>query len=222
LILPLALAVGSALAISVSPARVVLVAPASRTIELRNTGAERVEVDVTRKSVDGRGATGWLTVRPARIALRAGATSRVTLRAAVQAAAAGDHEVLLLVVSRPVKRGGVGVHLRLGVPIRVRMPGRIVRRLDIRGLVVRRHKRSRDLLVSVANRGNVTEQLRGQLTVTIIRRGRIVSRLRPRRPRRLYPATRRVLLLRYTGHARGRVTAIVKARDDERRYQLRL
>jgi hypothetical protein len=222
LILPLALAVGSTLAVSASPARVSLLAPASRTIELRNTGTERVEIELGRRSLDGRGAKEWFSIRPPRVLLPAGGAARVTLRAEARAAQPGDHGILVLVVGRPIATGGVAVRLRLGVPVRVRMPGRIQRRLDVRGLTVRRHKRARDLLVSVANHGNATEQLRGQLTVTLVRRGRVLSRLRPRWPRELYPGMRAVLTLRYTGHIRGGVTAIVRVRAFERRYRLRL
>jgi hypothetical protein len=129
---------------------------------------------------------------------------------------------LLLLVGRPVDGTGVAVRLRLGVPVRVRMPGRIVHRLRIRGLAVRRHRRSRDLLVSVANVGNITEQLRGQVTVTFMRSNRILSRLRSRRPRELFPGMRTLLTLRYAGGVRGPITAVVKTRDEQRRYRLRL
>ena len=175
-----------------------------------------------RRALDGRGAKHWLTVRPARVLLRAGAETKVTVRAGVHGAAPGDHGLLLLLVGRPLDGTGVAVRLRLGVPVRVRVPGRIVHRLSIRGLAVRRHRRSRDLLVSVANLGNVTEQLRGQVTVSIMRGGRVLSRLRPRRLHELFPGMRTLLTLRYAGGIRGPVTAVVKARDRQRRYRLRL
>lgn len=218
----LAFAVGSAVALSVSPARVALVAPASRTLELRNTGAERLTVDVTSKSVDGRKATGWLTLRPAHVVLAAGASTRLMLRASTSRSEPGDHDVLLLLAARPARGGGVGVRVRLGVRVRVRMPGRIVRELAVTGLRVRRHRGGRELLVSLSNRGNVAEQLRGQLAVTLIRNGRVVSLLRPRQPRELSPRMRAVVALRYGGGVRGLVTAVVKVRGKERRYRLRL
>jgi hypothetical protein len=219
---------GPGVALSVSPARLALVAPASRTLELRNGGSEQVVVEVARKSVDGRTAKGWLIIRPARIVLRAGSTAAVTIRATARAAQAGDHRLLVLLIARPVQRGRVAVRVRLGVGLRIRVPGRIVRRLELRGLRVRPHGRVRDLLVTVTNRGNVTEQLRGQLTVSLARDGRIVSRLRPRRLRELLPGTQTVLALRYAGRLRGRVSAIVRVRLGahrralERRYRIRL
>jgi hypothetical protein len=220
--LALAFAVGSAVALSVSPAQVALVAPASRALELRNTGAERLVVDVTGKSVRGRRSTGWLTLRPAHVALAAGATARLLLRAGTSRSEPGDHEVLLLVAARPARAGGVAVRVRLGVRVRVRMPGRIVRHLAVNGLRVRRHRGGHELLVSLTNLGNVAEQLRGQLAVTLLRNGRVVSLLRPRRPRELWPRTRAVVALHYGGRVQGLVTAVVKVRGMERRYRLRL
>jgi hypothetical protein len=220
--LALAFAVGSAVALSVSPAHVALVAPASRALELRNTGAERIVVDVTGKPVDGRRSSAWLTLRPARVALAAGASTRLMLRASTSRSEPGDHALLVLLAARPARAGGVAVQVRLGVRVRVRMPGRIVRHLTVNGLRVHRHRDLRDLLVSLTNLGNVAEQLRGQLAVTLIRDGRVVSLLRPRRPRELWPKTRVVVALPYAGGVRGLVTAGVKVRGKERRYRLRL
>jgi hypothetical protein len=92
---------------------------------------------------------------------------------------------------------------------------------------VRRGAQGRALLVSLANRGNVTEQLRGRLAVTLFRNGRVISRLRPRKVGALLPATRTVLAMPYLGHARGLVTAILKLRLEGhvplvRSYRLRL
>ena len=216
-------------ALSVSPARVVLVAPASRTIALRNVGAERVVVDVARKSVHvRRAANEWLSIRPAHLVLRAGSRALLTLRAtAGPGSGPGDHQLRLLLIARPRDRSRVAVRLRLGIGVRVRVPGRIVRRLEVRGLRVRRHGNARLLLVSVANRGNVTEHLGGHLTVTLVRSGQFVSRLRLRSRRELFPGAGAVLMLQYAGHVRGPVTAVVKVhlgvnRTLERRYRIRL
>ena len=217
-------------ALSVSPARIALVAPASRAIELHNIGAERVAVDVTRASSDGRGAAKeLLAIRPRHIVLGAGSHRVLTLRAGASGRAGpGDHQLRLLFVARPAHAGRVAVRLRLGVGVRVRVPGRTVRRLFVRGLRVRPISGARVLLVSVANTGNVTEQLRGRLTVTLFRRGRFVSRLRSRAAHELSPGTHAVVPLRYRGPARGLVTAVVRAgpgttgRPAVRRYRIRL
>jgi len=165
---------------------------------------------------------GWLTLRPAQVALAAGASARLMLRAGTSRSEPGDHEVLVLLAARPARAGGVAVRMRLGIRVRVRMPGRIVRHLTLNGVRVRRQPDVHVLLVSLTNLGNVAEQLRGQLAVTLVRNGRVVSLLRPPRPRELWPGTRAVVALRYRGRVRGLVTAVVKLRGKERRYRLRL
>ena len=218
------------IAISVSPARIALAAPASRAIELRNLGAERVIVDVTRTSVDGRGpARGWLRIRPDHLVLRSGSSSVLTLRArGGSGAGPGDHQLRLFFVARPAGAGRITVRVRLGVAVRVRIPGRTFRRLEVRGLQVRRHRAARVFMVALANTGNVTEQLRGRLTVTLTRRGRLLSRLRHRSARELYPGKRAVVALPYRGGVRGPVTAVVQvrlgshARPVVRSYRVRL
>jgi hypothetical protein len=116
----------------------------------------------------------------------------------------------------------VAVHLRLGVRLRIRAPGRLIRRIAVEGLRARRFRRKRTLVVSVANRGNVTEQLGGRLTVTLVRQSHVISRLRFGRPRELFPGARAVVALPYAGNARGLVTALVKVRGSPggRRYRL--
>ncbi|HYY03322.1 MAG TPA: hypothetical protein VE736_05495 [Gaiellaceae bacterium] len=217
-------------ALAVSPARVALVAPASRVLEVRNAGAQRLVVDIAPRSVDKRTAANeWLSIRPRHLILGAGSNARLTLRAGLHPRARpGDHQLRMLLIARPLGRSRVAVRVRLGVGIRVRIPGRLRRRLDVRGLRVHRHARARVLLVSVVNQGNVTEQLRGPLTVTLVRRGRVVSRLRPPGFRELSPGARTVLALPYTGRVRGLVTAIVTVRLSgrlprlARRYRIRL
>lgn len=223
-----ALAAG-ALALSVSPARLALVAPAARRIELRNAGTARVVVDVARRPVDGRTSPAWLQVHPTRLALRGGAVGVLTLRAPAHGAAdAGDHELLVLLTARPSQRTAIAVRLRLNVRVRIRVPGVVNRRLELLGLRVRRRVSGRVLFVSVANRGNVTEQIRGRLSVTLLRGRRVVSRLRLRRPGELLPGTRRAFALPYAGSVRGPATAVVQLRVNgadpplRRRFRLRL
>jgi hypothetical protein len=84
------------------------------------------------------------------------------------------------------------------------------------------------LLVSLANRGNVTEELRGRLSLTLALHGRVLTRLRLGRFRELYPGARAVVALPYMGTVHGLVTAIVTvrlgagSRPLERRYRLLL
>src|SRR5207237_4136583 len=101
----------------------------------------------------------------------------------------GDHHALVLLATRPVRRGVVALRTRVGVLVLVRVPGRIVRRLDVLALRVRRHGRGRLLELHVANRGNVTERLvRRCVTVSLVRRGRVRTTLAAA-PRDLLPRT---------------------------------
>jgi hypothetical protein len=200
-------------ALSVSPARVALTAPASRTIEVRNVGAERVTVDVVRKPIDRRTAANWLTVSPSRLVLGAGSRALLTLRArAHDQGLAGDHRLRTLLIAEPARRGRVAVRIRLGVVVRIRVRGTLIRRTDLAALQVRRQGRTRIFSLSVVNRGNVTEELKNPATVALVHRGHLVARLRARAPRELLPGRRAVISARYDGRVRGWVTAIVTVR----------
>jgi hypothetical protein len=225
-VIPAALAAGVALA--VSPARTVVRAPASRTVLLSNLSNEPLAVDVAWKSLGRRIApSGWLRVGPRHLALPTGARALLTVRAG-SGASPGDHDLLVLVTGRPVQRSRIAVQLRVGVRVRIRAPGRLVHRIGLSGLRAQHSKHKRALLVSLTNRGNVTEQLRGRLSVTLVARGRVVSRLRFARARDVYPGTRAVVALPYAGRVRGLVTAVVQVhmgahvRPLERRYRLLL
>jgi hypothetical protein len=211
-------------ALSVSPARAVLLAPASRTLQLGNLGTERMAVDVAWKSLGPpAGPNRWLSIGPRRLVIRGGARTVLTVHAG-PGASPGDHHVLVLVTGRPLAAPRVAVQLRVGVRLRIRAPGRLVHGLAVQGLRAHRFKGKRTLLVSVANRGNVTEQLRGRLTVTLLGSNRVISRLRLARRRELYPGMRTVVALPYAGNAHGLLTAIVSIRGGPsgRRYRLRL
>jgi hypothetical protein len=112
--------------------------------------------------------------------------------------------------------------MRVGVRLRVRVPGRLQRRLIVLGLRVCRKAHPRLLLVSVANAGNVTEPLRGRVTIRLVRLGRLISRLRYVGSRELAPGSRIAVPLRYRGGARGTVSGVVRVGPVEKRYRLRL
>jgi hypothetical protein len=216
--------VAQPVALTVSPARAVLLAPASRTLQLGNLGTERMAVDVAWKSLGPHeGANRWLSIGPRRLVIGGGARTALTVRAG-PGASPGDHHVLVLVTGRPLGAPRLAVQLRVGVRLRIRSPGRLAHRLAVEGLRARRFKGKRTLLVAVANRGNVTEQLRGRLTVTLLDGDRVISRLRLVRPRELYPGMRTVIGLPYAGRAHGLLSAIVSIRGglSGRRYRLRL
>jgi hypothetical protein len=101
------------------------------------------------------------------------------------------------------------VRLRVGVIVDLRVPGRIVRRLDARRLTVRNHRRLELLLV---NRGNVTERLgRDGLRLVLSRDGRPLARLRPLRGE-LLPRSSGLAEFVYRGPARGGVVARIELR----------
>ncbi|MDX6370479.1 MAG: hypothetical protein QOG93_1981 [Gaiellaceae bacterium] len=212
-------------ALSVSPAQLSVVAPGARRITVRNDGAEQVVVDVARRAV----ARGWLQIKPTRVLLAAGRSAVLTLRARLaRDAEPGDHRVLVLVTTGAQRGSRVPVRLRLGVRVKVRIPGRIVRHLALGSLRVRRARSARVMFVSVANRGNVTVQLRGQVAASLVRHGEQVGHVRLASQPALAPRARTVLTLRYAGRVRGPVTAVVRVRIGpgvrlvERRYRIRL
>jgi hypothetical protein len=219
-------------ALSASPARVAVVGPAARAIVLRNVGAEPVVVDAARAPLDPRSArrraTTWIRLAPKRLALGPGASGILTMRVTPPAhARPGDHHALVLLTTRPLRGARVAVRMRLGVVVQVRVPGPIARRLELRGLRVLRHRGSRVLVVSVANRGNVTEELRGRVAVLLVRGTRVVARLRCR-VRNLLPGTRGKAVARYGGRVRGLIVAVVEVRRGSdlptlrRMYRIRL
>jgi hypothetical protein len=217
-------------ALSVSPAQLAVFAPGSRRIKLRNDGAEPVVVDATRRTLGRQiAAKTWLQIVPARLSLRSGESATLTLRVRPpRRAEPGDHHVIVLLTTRPLHTGRVRVRMRLGVRIRMVVPGRIVRRLTLGGLRVHRRHDARFIFVSVVNRGNVTVQLRGRVTALLVRRSQQLARVSPRAQRALLPGGRAVLVLRYRGRVRGVVSVVVRIRlgsgirPVERRYRIRL
>jgi hypothetical protein len=217
-------------ALSVSPARLAVAAPGSRTIKLRNDGAERVVVDVSRRTLGGQAAAKtWLRIVPAHVVLRSGESAILTLRVKPHGRAEpGDHHVLVLLTTRPLRGGRVNVQLRLAVRIRMIVPGRIVRRLTLGSLRVHRQRNARIIFVPIANHGNVTVQLRGRVTALLVRRGQQLARLSPSAPPAILPGAGALLMLRYSGRVRGLLTAVVRVRLGpgvravEHRYRIRL
>lgn len=207
------------IALSASPARVTLLGSARATIQVRNTGNTPVVVDVARAGfrLDLRGrpriappspGARWLTLRPRRLVLVPGANASLSVTARLpRSAEPGDHDALLLLTTRPRQTNGVAVRVRLGVVVVVRTPGKIVRRLELRGLRVRRSGRGRMLELLAVNRGNVTETLRRKRVILMLhQRGHAPIRLRPE-TRTLRPRTRGVVQFRYRGRLRGWLTA---------------
>jgi hypothetical protein len=170
-----------------------------------------------------------VTLAPERLVLRPGSSAALTVRADPgQRAGPGDHHVVILFTARPEVTTRVAVRVRLGIVLRIRVSGRIVRGVAVRGLRVVRRGSVRVLLGSLSNRGNVSEDLRGRVTIALARSGRVLARLRADAPRELRPGAQAVFRARYAGGARGFVRAVVTARlagaarTFRREYSLRL
>ena len=229
-------------ALTASPAHVTLRGSARTTVRLANVGASAVVVDVTRAGfaldlrgrpevvarANSRAASGWLTLRPRRLALRPGQSGVLTVASRLPLRAEpGDHDALVLMTTRPFRATGVAVRMRIGVVVVVRAPGKIVRRVEPRALRIRRATAIRRVLeLLLANRGNVTETLgKGQVVVSLTQRGKPVATLVPA-PRELRPRTSGVLPLVYRGSARGQAAAhvrvVVGGRAALRTFRIRL
>ena len=123
----------------------------------------------------------------------------------------------MLLTTRPLHVHRVRLRLRVGVIVVLRVRGRIVRRLDARRLTVRRVGSRRLLELLLVNRGNVTEHLGGaRLRLVLLRRGRTLATLRPRR-RELLPRSAGLAEFPDHGRVRGDVVARVELRPAARR-----
>ena len=222
--------------LSASPARLVLASAEPRLIRLTNFGTSRVTVDsslsgvavdlrgrpalVTRPTA-GRNAAAWLGVRPRRFTIRARRSVDLVVRARIpRRAQPGDHHAAVVLATRPLERGRVGVRMRLAVRVAVRVPGRVRHRVEIRGLTVRRTRRGRVLEVLLANRGNVTERLAGRVSISLGRRTTVRFRATNRE---LLPGRRGMVAAIYRGKERGVVRAHVAVRGaGEKTFRIRL
>jgi hypothetical protein len=224
--------------LSASPLRVTLRGASASTVIVRNPGRRTLRVDASRagftRSLRGRpqvrparGAATWLRLRPRRFRLAPHAKTTLHVVAAPsRRAAPGDHPALALLTTRPLGLKHVRVRMRVGVMVVLRVRGRIVRRIDARGLSVRRHGTLRLLELRLVNRGNVTERLAGdRLRLWLIRRGRKLATLRPT-PRELLPHSSGIAVFPYRGRVRGtvlvRVALSPPLRGPRRSFHVRL
>jgi len=206
-------------ALTAAPARLSLAGSVRRSVRVTNSGTRTVVVDVSRagflldlrgrpRIVGSRGARSaarWLTFRPSRFALRPRASASVTVASSVpRRAEPGDHDAVVVMSTRAVGSGRVAVRVRMGVVVVVRVPGKVVRRLELGWLrAAPNRRRALDLLV--ANRGNVTESLAGARAVVMRRGGRRVATLAGRR-REVRPRTKGVVEFPLRRRLRGPMT----------------
>ena len=212
------------LGLTATPAHVALTGFGRATVRVTNPGASPVVVDVGRAgfALDLRGrpkvvargalraASSWLTVRPARFVLAAGASRFLTVSSRLPSRVEpGDHDALVLLTTRPKQGSGVLLRMRIGIVVVVRAPGRIVRRLSLGPLRARRERGTRILELDVRNRGNVTESFERRDVGLTLRRG--VEELKVRaEPRDLRPRTGGIVQFRYRGALQGWATAAVR------------
>ncbi len=207
--------------LSASPARLVTEPGRAQVIALRNFASSPASVSARAGGValDLRGrprltgrtaASSWLGLSPRELSVRPGGTAELQVEARVpRSAEPGDHHAVVLLATRTTEADGVGVRMRIGVRVVVRVPGRVVRRLVVRGLAVRRSGRARVLEVALQNAGNVTETLsRGRLAV-VLRTRAGATRLLARR-RELLPRSRAVVSVVYRGRRRGVAAATIE------------
>jgi hypothetical protein len=231
------------LALTASPARLVLSGSTRASVRVRNAGTKRIALDVAsagfaldlrgRPRIVGRhrarSAAGWLKVRPGHVTLGPRSAARLQVSARVpRHAEPGDHDALVLLVAHPLANARVSVRLRLGVVVVVRAPGTVVRRLRLGALRLTRRGSRAALELMVVNAGNVTERL---LHVRMV-----VSRLGAKRrlatvaagARELRPRTRGLLAFPVRTRVHGSVTARVVIPGEpgrpavSRTYRLRL
>jgi hypothetical protein len=231
-------AAGRGIGLSASPLRLRLNGPSAGSITVRNPGRRPLVVDVARagfaRSLRGRprvrparGAAAWLRLRSRRLRVAAGGKAVLHVASMPpRRAEPGDHPALVLLTTRPLGTHRVRVRLRLGVIVVLHVRGRIVRRLDARGVSVRRQGRRRLLELLLVNSGNVTERLAGDgLRLALLRGSRTITTLRPV-PRELLPRSRGIAEFVYNGPERGRVVVRVELRSPvrgrERSFHLRL
>ncbi len=210
----------ASLGLGVWPARTVLVGAAPQVVQVRNGGAHAVRIDLSAagfaldpagspRLASTPGAARWLAIRPRSLRVPPGATRSFTVRPSVpRGARPGDHPALVLLRTRPPGGRTIGVRLRIGVQVDVRVPGTVHRRLAFRGLRVEaRGRRFRRLIASVANLGDVTEAVRPSVSIELWRPGRLLARLRPA-ARELLPRSRGLVTFGYAGRVRGAVRVV--------------
>jgi len=212
--------------LSVTPARITLTGRGQQSIVLHNDGTTRLRVlaratsftldlygnaAISPRRDPARSARTWLNVRPRRLVLGPGRKGVLRIDARpVHNARPGDHHALILLSALPPRQVRTAVRTRVGVLVFVRIRGQVRRRIVVGRIWLRQRARRRILLVSVANRGNVTERLeRGQMTIAFFRGEHLVARARAQ-SRDLLVGARALLAIPLQRFLRGRYTAVVR------------
>jgi hypothetical protein len=231
-------AAGRGIGLSASPLRLILKGASSAAVTVRNPGGRALVVAVSRagfaRSLHGeprvrpaRGAAVWLRLRPKRIRIAPRSKGVLHVRGVPpRGARPGDHPALVLLTTHPLGVRHVRVRLRVGVVVVLHVRGRVVQRLDARGLTVQSRGTVRVLDLRLVNRGNVAEELGGnRVRLSLLREGRVFTTLQPGRGE-LLPHSTGIAEFTYRGHVRGPVVAWIRLRSPlrgpVRRFHLRL
>lgn len=210
------------------PARATVAPGRPQTVHVRNGGARAVVLDVaaagfgldlrgTPRVIRRNAAAGWLVIRPRVLRLAPGATRTLTVWPRVpRAARPGDHPALVLLRTRPPRGRAIGVELRIGVVVDVRVAGAVRRRLRIGPLLVARTGARRRLVLAVVNDGDVTEHVVSPAVLELYAGRTLIARLRAGR-RELLPHSRGLVEFVYAGPRRGALRAVFAARGLGRR-----
>jgi hypothetical protein len=216
------------LGLAVWPARATVAAGRPQVVHVRNGGGRSVVLDVaaagfgldlrgTPRVVGRNAAAGWLVMRPRTLRLAPGATRALTVWPRVpHGARPGDHPALVLLRTRPPGGRAIGVEIRIGVVVDVRVAGAVRRRLRIGPLLVVRTRARRRLVLTIVNAGDVTEQVAPPAALELYAGRRLVARLRAAR-RELLPHSRGLVEFVYVGRLRGAVRAVFAGRGLGRR-----
>jgi hypothetical protein len=204
-------------ALTAAPARIELSGAARQVVRVTNPGRTRVVVDASqagfalglrgRPRIVRSDPAARLSIRPHRFVLRPGETGAVSVAssAAHGAGVAGDHPALVLLTATVPGASAIGVRLRVGIRVVVRVRGAVVHRLALGTVAVRR--RALDLVIR--NRGNVVEPVgAGNLRVRLRRGGLVVASLEVPE-RELLPGARGIVTLRRPS-LRGPLSALVE------------
>ena len=200
------------------PARATVRAGSAATLHIANhtRGRMLVAIRTMGLALDPRGTprlvrassgTALVSVRTTHVVVAAGGVGSVAVRvSAGHGLASGDRPALVLLTARSAGGAGIGVQVRIGVPLEVRVPGIVRRGLELGALRLR----GRRLELVVRNRGNVAERLgRGSVVVEVWRGQRRLARLQPR-PRDLFAHTHGLAEYRLPGRLHGLVRVIAR------------
>ena len=210
-------------ALTAAPARVALGGAAVQAITVANPGKTVAVVEARLagfaldlhgrpRVVAQRDRAVVLSVAPQRFALAPGATATVLVASMLRrGAGVGDHVGLVLLTTQPRGTPGVGVRMQLGVPVTIRVPGPVRRRVVFDGMRLAK----RLLELRFHNAGNVTATIGAhRFRIELRRNGRVLATLNARK-RELLPRARAIVDVRLPQRVRGRVRAVVEADDGD-------